>query len=233
MSRNIVFGVGEWYHCFNRGVDKRKTFMDSSDYLRFQALLYLCNSERAFRARDIAAAQLESGTGNVYAHDRGDRLVDIGTYALMPNHYHLLLRERVEGGISMFMQRLGTAYTVYFNMRHERTGALFSGRFRALHVNRNRYMRRIVNYIHGNPAELFEPGIKKGLVTDAKTLMKRVQRYPFSSLFDYREDERPATAILSMDILEDMLEDNPSADGVLQDFQTFYSVSNKKLWITS
>lgn len=167
----------------------------------------------------------------VFEHDKGEPLVDIGAYSLMPDRYHVLVRERVEGGISTFMRKLGTAYTMYFNHRHNRIGALFTGRFRSLHVDKSEHLQNVVNYIHGNPSELFEPGIKIGRIVNIQQLRKNVCSYEFSSLHDYEYGRRAESKILTSHNLDDNLRFLPSITGALEDFQTHYSMANIRLRI--
>ena len=117
MSRKIIFSLGENYHIYNRGNDKRVTFQNKTDYDRFIALLYLCNSVKNIRLSDYPKVKLEK----LLDIKRGETIVDIGAYCLMPNHFHLLIHEKTENGISKFMQKLLTAYTMYFNKKNERT----------------------------------------------------------------------------------------------------------------
>lgn len=112
MNRKITFSVDEHYHIYNRGTDKRQIFLDHDDYDRFVKLLYLCNGTESIVFRDIPI-------GETYGFDRGETLVDIGAYCLMPNHFHLLLREKNEGGISLFMKKLSTGYSMYFNLKKQ------------------------------------------------------------------------------------------------------------------
>lgn len=225
MSRSIAFVPGEWYHCYNRGIDKRTTYMDQRDYCRFQVLLYASNGHAPFPLRRLKDTELDM----LYTQERGEPLVDIGAYVLMPDQYHLLLRERSEGGIAAFMHRLNTRYVMYFNIRHERSGPLFGGRFRAKHV-RTPYLAKVVNFIHGTPAGLFEQDFRSGTVKDRHQLRKRVRAYAFGSLCDYEKDERPERAILDPGSLTGCLERPPTLDGALRDVMTVYARSNKPLW---
>ena len=129
--------------------------------------------------------------------DRGKPVVAIGAYCLMPNHFHLLLKEIKAGGITTFMQKLGTAYTMYFNAKYERVGNLFMRPFRARHVGDDRYFQHVLEYIHCNPAELYEPGWKAGKVNDMHLLARRLIEYPYSSLRNYEKSEE--NPILSKD----------------------------------
>jgi putative transposase len=81
-------------------------------------------------------------------------LVEIIAFALMPNHYHLMLRQVQDDGIARFMQKLGTGYTMYFNKKYSRTGVLFQGKFKAVHVDRDHQVIQLAQYIHANPLKL-------------------------------------------------------------------------------
>ncbi len=95
----------EFFHCYNRGTEKRVIFLDGADYKRFVELLYLCNCKKQINVRDIRKSY-----HNIFEYDRIETLVSIGTYCLMPNHFHILVTSAEENQISLFMNKLGTAY---------------------------------------------------------------------------------------------------------------------------
>lgn len=198
MARNIRFQVGEWYHCYSRGVDKRTVFEDEKDALRFMELLYLANDTQPLRREEVVI----SSPSELFSYPRKEALVSVGAYVLMPNHYHLILRETTEKGISAFMQKLGTAYTMYFNAKRERVGNLFVKPFRAKHLNNDRYFQHAVRYVHLNPAELFEPGWKEGVVGSKEGLAEKLISYSYSSLADHVDQTLPKRAILGNDIFD-------------------------------
>lgn len=209
----MPFVTGEWYHCFNRGTEQRVVFAEHADYERFLTLLYVCNGTKPLRISDrrdhalahfLADEQLE----------RGDLLVDIGVYSLMPTHPHLLLRQRSADGIARFMQKVFTGYTMYFNLKHERTGALFSGTFKSKHVATDDYFKTAAAYILLNHAELFEPQWKRG-VADLARLERELRAHRYSSLPDFLGEKRLENKIVvplseyydTMPELSDMLSD--------------------------
>ena len=145
MTRKIEFSVDEYYHLYNRGTDKRKIFTTSGEYSRFLILLYLCNSNTSVDVGDYVRQGLT--LSEIYGKEKGKELVSIGTYCLMPNHFHILIREKIKGGISLFMQKLQTAYTMYFNKKHERNGSLFQGTFKAEHITKDTYLKYLFAYI--------------------------------------------------------------------------------------
>ena len=197
MATRAPVVVGEWYHCFTRGVDKRVVFETREDYERFLVLLYAANGTRHIRVSDLSSSRLHA----VLTDDaviRGDPLTEIGAYSLMPTHPHFLLKETREGGIATFMQKVFTGYTMYFNNKNARTGALFSGSFKSKHIEDDRYLKQVLPYILLNPAELFEPAWKEG-VANLATLEKKLHTYPFSSLPEFVGIKRPENKLVHTD----------------------------------
>ena len=119
----------------------------------------------------------------------------------MPNHFHLLVRELKEGGISKFMQKLMTGYTMYFNKKNDRNGSLFQGKFKATHVSNDRYLRYLVSYIHLNPVKLIEPKWKESGIADRATAERYLARYGPSSYRDYLNETRSENVILDTSAL--------------------------------
>ncbi|MCR4276322.1 MAG: transposase [Candidatus Parcubacteria bacterium] len=195
-KRDAPFAEGEWYHCYNRSVEKRVSFEDTRDYHRFLELLYLANDELPLRYEDIGDRKFEE----VLKMPRGKKLVSIGAFCLMPNHFHLVVKEISEGGITSFMRKIGTAYTLYFNGRHERMGNLFLKPFRSRHVSSDRYFQHLINYVHCNPAALYEPKWKTNHVVDPQFLGERLSAYPYSSLSTHAGARTPTSAILDAEI---------------------------------
>lgn len=224
MSRNIIFAPSEFYHIYNRGTDKRIVFIDDHDYERFLILLFLCNDTKAVVVRDILEPY-ESSTSVVsssfwHEHEREQTLVDIGAYCLMQNHFHLFIREKVTSGTSQFMQKLSTAYTMYFNKRHDRTGALFQGRFKVRHIDDEAYFNWLFSYIHLNPVKLIAPRWKEDGILDKRAAEKFMKGYTYSSFHDYFAEKRPESAILSTNTFPDHFEH-------LNDFAELVSYWNK------
>jgi putative transposase len=103
----------------------------------------------------------------------------------MPNHIHLLLRQRKDGGITKFMKKLGTGYAMYFNKKHNRMGHLFQGSFRAVHIKNDEQLQTVFVYIHTNPISLIIPGWKEKGVGDIEKIIKFLENYKWSSYLDY------------------------------------------------
>lgn len=191
------FVTGEWYHCHNRSIEKRVAFADPQDYYRFLELLYLANDELPLRRNDIGIRKFEE----VLIIPRGKRLVAIGAFCLMPDSFDLVLNEVSKGGITMFMRKMGTAYTLYFNARHKRVGNLFLKPFQSSHMSTNRSLQHLVNYVHSNPAVLYEPEWKINHVVDPQYLEEHLLAYPYSSLGAHTDASTPTGAILDAQLL--------------------------------
>lgn len=199
MDRKFNFSVGEFYHVYSRGNNKSKIFLSENDWRRFQKLLYVCNGTQSVVFKTIQSLTLDK-------IERGDSLVDIGAYCLMPNHFHLLLREKTEGGISLFVQKLLTAYSKYFNKKNERTGKLFEGAFKATHADTDEYLRYLFSYIHLNPVKIIDPQWKENGILDRDAAKQYLQGYSYSSYLDYMGTERPEGKIVNRNEFPDYFE---------------------------
>ena len=212
------FAHNEWYHCYTRGVDKRKTFQNERDYQRFLQLLYLANNDKAIHRSDLKLTHKE-----IFAQVRGKQLVSIAAFCLMPNHFHIVMSEAVDGGISRFMQKVGIAYTMYFNIKNKRVGNLFVKPFRSKHIANDEYLKQVVQYIHLNPLEVFEPEWKHGHVATSRALEMRLRRYSYSSLAAYESDEQSERAILDPDAVLLAKDEWRSLSDILQDTRAYYA----------
>ncbi|MBI3634515.1 MAG: transposase [Candidatus Yonathbacteria bacterium] len=189
MERKFKFTVDEFYHGYSRGNNKSVIFLSDADRKRFQKLLYVCNSASPVVFRDIQGMPLDK-------IKKGEALVDIGAYCLMPNHFHLLLRERIDGGISKFLEKLLTAYSMYFNKKYERTGKLFEGRFQATHVDTDEYLKYLFAYIHLNPVKIIDPKWKEDGIQNRMVAKEYLGKYVHSSYQDYFGSARQEGKIL-------------------------------------
>lgn len=141
-----IFAPGEFYHVYNRGVEKRTTFVNKRDYQRFwQTLDYyrFANLPIRFSLKDRPSLKKLPKDSKV--------LIEIVAFCLMPNHFHLILKEVEEGGITKFMSRVLNSYTKYFNTKHNRVGPLFQGSFKAKRIESDEQLSHLSRYIHLNP----------------------------------------------------------------------------------
>ena len=167
--RKTEFANEEHYHICNRGVDKRDVFSDSRDYDRF--LKNLADFNTTDPNWKKTTAQFQGFTLNEKP------LVEIVAYCLNPNHYHLILKQLQDNGISEFMRRVGTGYTMYFNQKNERSGSLFQGAFKSVHIDSNEYLLYLSAYINHNH---FIHGYTKD----------KNEIYQYSSLPDYMKQRK-------------------------------------------
>jgi putative transposase len=191
-----VFVNNNIYHLYNRGVEKRKVFMDDRDHLRFIHDLFEFNDRESSPPPNIRFSSRRPSTLNTQCFEvelqniekeRKPRklLVELLAFTLMPNHYHLLVRQKVDNGISTFMQKMGTGYTNYFNLKYERDGSLFQGRFKAVPVEREAHFIHLPYYIHLNPLDLVTPEWRARKMQNPKKAMHFLENYRWSSFLDY------------------------------------------------
>lgn len=172
-------------HTLNRGVDKRVIFLDDQDKFRFVHDLFEFNDEewvnttfyRFNKFNDIASRNIKRRPRKL--------LVDIHAFCLMPNHYHLLLSPRIEGGIPLFMKKLNMGYAKYFNEKYDRSGALFEGRYKSVLVTKEAHFIHLPYYIHFNPLDLEMPGWRDGEIKNYKAAIGFLENYRWSSHLDY------------------------------------------------
>lgn len=149
-SRLVPFVEGEYYHVFNRGVNKRKIFLDSKDHQRaidtIQYYLYSGHSQRFSYYSKLSELSKQN-----YLENLSGQLVTVVAYVLMPNHFHFLLTQVEENGISNFMSLFQNSYTKYFNTKHKRTGHLLQGQFKSVHIEDDEQLLHVSRYIHLNP----------------------------------------------------------------------------------
>ena len=143
--RKQSFAEGEYYHIYNRGVDKRNIFGDKEDIDRFIESVHEFN-----HAEVIGSLKNLRKTKTAPKALSEESLVSIVAYCLNPNHFHFILKQSVDGGISKFMQKLQAGYTCFFNVKNSRTGSLFQGTFKSHLVSGEDYFNKIISYVNSN-----------------------------------------------------------------------------------
>ena len=203
--RREVFGVNNYIHVYNRGNRKAEIIRASADGWRFvQALRFFNDSHSSQNIlREVIEAKKASSGLSVSDTDRLNSLdsvfetgwppnwpersplVKILCYCLVPNHFHLLLKEIHPSGISKFMQKLGIGYTNFFNLKYQEVGKVFQGSYKAKLVNEEIYLKYLCVYIQViNVLELFPGGLEAAL-KNLRDAMQFVDDYSFSSHQDY------------------------------------------------
>ena len=186
--RKVNFVRGEHYHIYNRGNSKQIIFRDKKDYYHFIHLLYLSNTTRNFVVSRIDK--------NPFDFDQERQIVSIGAWILMPNHFHILLTQKEDNGISKFMQKLATAYSMYFNKKYKRTGSLFEGKFKSKWIEDDRNLKYLFSYIHLNSIKLIQKDWKKEGIKNKQQAIFFLNSYNYSSYLDYLKSQRLEIKIL-------------------------------------
>jgi len=181
----------EIYHTYNRGVEKRKIFLEEKDYLRAVHDFYEFNDDNlVFNLNQRFRVNNGSPTPINLINFKKTReiIVNLIAWCLMPNHYHLFLWPNMDNGISRFHQKFGGGYTNFFNLKYKRSGVLFQGKYKKIQVTNDDQALNLICYIHANPLELWKPNWKeKGLtgseIQDALDFLEN--RHRWSSHLDF------------------------------------------------
>ncbi len=166
-GRNTPFVNGEYYHLFNRGNEKRHIFTQPRDYKRFLQTFYYYQ----FTGPKQSFSKFAKSDLNSFKPDSEKKLIDILCYCLMPNHFHFLVKQLKNNGISIFLSQISNSYTKYFNTKYTRVGALLQGVFKAVRIETDEQLIHTSRYIHLNP-------VVSGLV-------KMPENYRWSSYHEY------------------------------------------------
>jgi putative transposase len=172
------------YHLLNRGVDKRTLFLDEQDYKRFVSGLELFNDTRSI---EKVFRSLNSKKDRLTKSDIKEALVDIHSWCVMRNHYHLLVSEKVDGGITKFLRKLNIGYSKYFNKNYKRSGTLLQARTKKVLIETDPHFLHILNYIHLNPLDYHRDtkDWRKGKIEDVSKSTLYLEKYRWSSYHNY------------------------------------------------
>lgn len=193
---------GNFFHIYNRGNSKQEIFLDKEDYERFIKLLYLSNSEKNVTFRnDIVKKHIDA-----FDFDRGETLVNIGAYVLMPNHFHIYLSPKPRLGpeeqlnnVAKFMLKLCTSYSKYFNKKYSRTGKLFEDKFKSVHIITENQAKYLFSYIHLNPIKLIQSDWKENGIRNKSEILKFLDDYKWSSYGYYQGVKKDENKILNLE----------------------------------
>lgn len=143
--RKINFENEEYYHIFNRGIDKRKIFSNQEDFDRFLQSINEFNS-----LSPIDSIYENTLRKKKFGGLASKPLINLICYCLNPNHFHLILQQATDKGVEKFMHRLGTGYTMFFNEKYKRSGSLFQGTYKAKYINSDEYLLYASVYVNLN-----------------------------------------------------------------------------------
>lgn len=174
--RNHTFIGGEIYHIYNRGNSKSVIFHNEQDYNYFINLLFVMNTDKHIASRVTKTKDV-------------DNVVDIGAYCIMPNHFHILIKQKEEQGVVLFMRKVSTAYAMYYNKKYKRTGGLFEGKFKSKHVADDIYLKYLFSYIHLNPLKIMDQDWKIKARYPSSEMFQFLTSYPHSSFGEYYRNQ--------------------------------------------
>ncbi|MDI6591908.1 MAG: transposase [Patescibacteria group bacterium] len=179
---------GEIYHIVIRAIEGLKLFRDKKDKLRMIHDLFEFNDDDPVISTH-RKSKIIKGTRTVLVPLKKKRkmLVEILAFCLMPNHVHLLVRQLREGGISKFMRKIGAGYGIYYNKKYKRTGHIFQGKYRIVHIKTQEQLKTVFVYIHSNPVSLIVPNWKEKGIKEIKKVINFLENYKWSSYPDYLE----------------------------------------------
>lgn len=205
--RTTEIVVDEYYHLYNRGVNKQDIFLNERDYLRFLFLiLHFQSPTTFFNLEDYINYYIKHRVFNVLEESlnkiSSERLVSLSSFCLMPNHFHLQTHETQEGGTAKYMQRVLNAYSKYFNIKYKKSGHVFQGPYKAVHIENNTQLLHLSAYIHLNPRDL--PGWKN-----------KEEDYPWSSYQDFTKNNRWKN-LLVKEIIEEQFDEKNSYKNFLE-----------------
>ena len=166
-GRTVPFINGSYYHVYNRGSDKRNIYLKNREYKRFVQTFYYYQ----FLGPKPRFSKFAKSSLNSFNLDINRKLVDVLCYCLMPNHFHFLIKQLRENGISTFLSQVSNSYTKYFNTKYKRVGPLLQGVFKSVLIETDEQLIHTSRYIHLNP-------IVSGITRELNT-------YPWSSLSEY------------------------------------------------
>jgi putative transposase len=144
--------IGEMYHIYNRGVDKRDIFTDKNDIYRFiESIKEFNRVEKIESLANLRKSKFEhSSQIGLKGLSGGGRIIEVIGYCLNPNHFHFIIRQTVDNGITKFMQKLQAGYTNYFNIKNSRSGSLLQGTFKSQIITDQNYFNKLIGYVNKN-----------------------------------------------------------------------------------
>ncbi len=195
--RRVILANENYYHVFNRGVEKRTIFLDDEDYERFYQSLYLFNDSNYRNPGNQPLHNESLLAGHEVLKEFRNPFVSIISFCLMPNHFHLYLLQLQDEGISKFLHKLQLGYGHYFNRKYGRTGRLFASTFKAVHIERDEHAMHLPRYIHMNALDRAEPAWREGKVKDWSQAREVLDAFQWSSHSVYlgKEQELPVVDV--------------------------------------
>lgn len=212
--RKTRFAPGNYYHIYNRGANKQPIFLEDRDFLRFLFLVLHMQGKEPLtqitrllkKKKSLDEIELEDGLLDKIVNSK---IVELVQFAVMTNHFHLVLYETEENGISRYMQRVSNAYTKYFNTKYDHSGHVFQGPFGAVPVRTDEQILHLSAYVHLNPKAI-------------KKFRNNPESYPWSSYQDFTNENR-WEKLLKPQIILDQFKDTEEYSKFVQNSILNYS----------
>ena len=203
----------DYYHAFNIGVNAALLFHDKEDYVRFLTLLYVANNTEHFIFRHIKPEE-------TFTFVRLQALVDVFAYCLLPDRFHIIMREKKPKGVQYFIHKVSTSYCMYYNKKYGHKGAVLDKTYRSRRVTDNNRLRQIISRVHLYPFSAERESrdsdikligssfstkseIRSRIKSDMEKALDVASSYEYSSMRDYLGENRPQKAILNMSSIDD------------------------------
>jgi REP element-mobilizing transposase RayT len=193
---------GETYVVYNKGVFGHDLFHDKEDYERFASIMYLANSDKSFKVKDIKKYQRD-----MYKVNTGKKLVEIYGYVLVPNQFHIILSPISNLSATQYMQKVCTAYSMYYNRKYKRSGSLFEGRFRSNYIYNDKHLKHMFALINLMPLKLLQNDWMEIGISDEKKARQFLEGYDYSTFIDYFVGDRAKTKIINKEAFMKKIED--------------------------
>ncbi len=220
MFRKEIFTPGEYYHIYTRTIFGMKEFENPQNANKLAQNFLLSNSTNSTQAFDyLRKATFPKFEKAREISETGEKFVDVICYCIMPNHYHLLLKELRKNGIVDFVRRCNTSVAKHINTKNERKGPLFESKFNSKHIDSNEYLLHLSVYIHLNPLDFLtgkewrEHGIK-----DWRSAKKKLLAYPWSSLKSFLNKKNDDLIVSGLDIISDQFKDGSEYESFLREW---------------
>ncbi len=188
--RGESFALGEYYHVYNRGVDRVQIFHTSIDFQRFYNSLYLFNDANYEHHGGSPYLKENLLASHEVLADERQPFVKIFAFCILSNHFHLFMQQAIDDGIPAFMMKLCGGYSRYHNLRYDRSGPLFDGRYKAIRIDNEAYFQHVPRYIHLNALDTVSLPWRDGEVIDWPLAARKLDAYPWSSHRIYKGEEQ-------------------------------------------
>ncbi|MDC1205271.1 transposase [Candidatus Pacebacteria bacterium] len=216
----------EFYHIVNRGVEKRKIVHDAGDRIRFVSGLFTFNDRHRVANPRTQPKRRHSDGG------QRELLVHIHAWCLMNNHYHILLSPINDdiSNISLFMKKLNMGYAKFFNEKYKRSGYLWQGRYKKIHIQTDSHFMYIPYYIHLNPLDCTQHNWREGTLSDMdmRNALNALENYRWSSYLDYNESTN-FPSIITKSVLTEILGNSTNQLEIIKDITTSIDLGKKSL----